>query len=343
MIYPQCFNGYMVPMITGDGFLQPCCQVGQNYRSELWTIGEKTTIPNPFIDPDFNLHNNTYADIVESDKWNNMIVGLKHTKLYSCSIKCGSKNDPRNSPFGIEDDWIDKQILTKDLNTIQIETSTRCTLECMYCSRQVMNKQFKSEWLNRYDLPVEIIEDVFFYKKWDTIIDCGTYGDPIYYKHYHDMLEFMSYAKIKHYRVSIAATGKTQKWWDKTHELWKHLHDNGTYIIIFWGIDGLEDTSKIHRINQDWNEISTQMRRSSKNGLWSTWQYIPMRFNEHQIEEARQLSKDWGVKFFLKPSDRFTKPGDPNKPVNTNLYYQMKEENGIRYHMNKPTMLNINN
>ena len=102
-----------------------------------------------------------------------------------------------------------------------------------------------------------------------------------------------------------------------------------------WGIDGLEDTSNKHRVNQDWNEITTQMRRAATYKAWSTWQFIPMSFNEHQIEEAKQLAKDWDVIFYLKPSDRFVSENDPNRP-SAELHYNMEIKNGIFRHTNTP-------
>jgi hypothetical protein len=44
-----------------------------------------------------------------------------------------------------------------------------------------------------------------------------------------------------------------------------------------------------------------------------------MSFNEHQVNDARKLAKDWGVTFYFKPSYRFGK-NDKNMPVNNEHY-----------------------
>lgn len=339
MIYPRCYNGTITPMVGGDGILYPCCQATESFTKELPKVGTpKVKIKNPFADPDFSLYNKSFEEIVESKKWNRFITELRHTELKICTNICGSRSGVRNS-FKIDaaDVWKDKRVLTKDIDTIQLETSSRCTLECLYCSRQmskITEPKESKDWLNKFDLDLRIIEDVLLYKPWNSILDCGTFSDPIFYKYYHEMLEVLDMSMVKNYIGNIAATGRTEAWWDQTHEMWKYLNDTGIYISIFWGVDGLSDTSKLHRVNQDWDEITTQMKRLAKNGINSTWQYIPMSFNEHQIKEAKQMAEDWGVHFFLKPSDRF-KENDPNKPSD-DLYYKIQDIDNVKVHVNEP-------
>lgn len=337
----------MIPMVTADGFLQPCCQVGNNYwKYQYLTDGTKLD-HNPFIDPDFSLYNKSFEEIVESDKWNNFVGTISESKLSVCHNHCGSKQAPRNSAlnqYNLTVEWDNKHVLTKDIDAIQLETSNRCTLECGYCSRLFYKRRNSNgRWLNRFDLSLDIIEDILQYKVFESILDCGTYGDPIYYKYYHGMLELFLSNMFRRYRVSIAATGKTQKWWDQTHSLWEALIKSGTPVIIFWGVDGLKDTSSIHRINQDWDEITTQMKRAATYGAYGHWQYIPMNFNEHQIEDAKLMAKDWGVNFYLKPSDRFYE-GDPNTPKHDRNRYILEEnETGGLEYKNIPDVEVVNN
>jgi len=65
-IYPQCYNGTMIPMITADGFLQPCCQVGSNYNKYERLI-DGTKVENRFIDPNFDLLST--KESFSSKKW----------------------------------------------------------------------------------------------------------------------------------------------------------------------------------------------------------------------------------------------------------------------------------
>ncbi len=336
MIYPKCYNGSITPLVTADGFLQPCCLVSMMNYMPYQKLMNEEKVTNIFTDPDFSLYNKTYSEIINSKKWNDMIVGLKHTTIKSCVYHCSSSNAPRNSSVNATEDWSDTRVLTKDNDYIQLETSSRCTLECPYCARATYKtrKDADPNWLNKLDVSLDIIKDVLSFKHWKGVVDCGVHSDPIFYKYYHEMLDIMLGMMIHNYRVSIAATGRTNEWWNETQQLWKHLNDSGINVVVVWGIDGLEDTSSLHRIGQDWNEITTQMKIAAKNGVNSVWQFIPMSFNEQQIDEAKQLARDWNVGFHLKPSDRFG-PNDPNKP-NDNLHYEIHIENGVTHENNKP-------
>lgn len=332
MIYPQCYNGTMIPFISVDGFLNPCCQLNK-LLPKIKTV-DGIFIDNPFYDDDFSLYKKTYLEIVNSDKWNHTIESLHHTKIKKCWDYCSYKTFPINSSLrDISDisDYKNQKIYTKDINHIQIETTNRCNLNCRYCSRFNIEKEF----LNKDDLSIDILIDVLRSKQWINILDCGTYGDSIFYKFYHELLELMHTCIIDNYKLSTAATGKPQKWWDKTQELWKSLNDSGINVIIFWGIDGLEATSKIHRENQDWNEIFNNMRLAAKNNVECIWQFIPFSHNEHQIEEARKIALDIGVTFYLKPSDRF-RGDDPLKPKNKNLYYDIEIKDNVKIVKNIP-------
>ena len=310
MIYPKCFTGVTSIFITHDGFLQPCCMIDSFIRDKKNIESQSDVLTrNPFYD--FSLHDTEFEDIVTGHKWNNFIDNLLDTDISVCHLKCGTKDPPYNTGIHQHNNvtvWNEKDKRPNRVYNLQIETTNRCTLKCLYCGR---NRKPKN--LNKSDLPIEIIDDALSYKHINKLQDCGNYGDPIFYKHYHEMLFILGGTSIKEYGASIAATGRTQSWWNETQQLWKWLSDRGMDVKIHWGIDGLEHTSKMHRVEQDWNEIIEQMRIASENGVNCLWRYIPMSFNEHQIDEARQLAEEWGVDFYLHHSRRFGK-NDPNKP-----------------------------
>lgn len=331
MIYPQCQNGTMIPFVSSSGYLFPCCKI--IYNKKIYDI-DNVKVENPFISPNFSLYKKTYGEIVESNEWIDFIDSLTNTKIQKCHAHCGHSHKPIMSiaeEFDPNVEYTNIKIKTKDLRHIQLEFTNRCNLVCRYCSRQ--NYASKDIDLNRYDLPISVVEDILSYHHWINVIDCPTFSDSIFYKHYHEVLDIMKYCMIDHYKLSTAATGRTKSWWAKTQELWKELNASQTKVIIFWGIDGLEDTSKIHRVNQDWEEITSNMKIAAKNGIECNWQYIPMKFNEHQIEEAKRMAEDWGVNFFLRASERFRK-NDPWIPTNPDYYFD------IEYVNHKPVIKN---
>ena len=332
-IYPACQNGSMIPFVTATGHLIPCCQ--------SYAMGADKH----FLRDEFDLNYHSYDDVVNGKEWQDFIDDFTYTNQPICIEKCGGDQEIRNSPNQIRFDKDLKynpiKIKTTDVKGIQFETTDRCTLKCPFCARINVADRGYAHLLNKNDLSPAVAEDVILARDWEYVLDCGTHGDSVFYKHYHEMLDSMARSTVKTFRVSIAATGKTQKWWDETHLLWNILVKKRMSVVIFWGIDGLEDTSSIHRIGQDWAEITDQMRRAQEYGVYSQWQYIPFIHNEHQIEEAQALAKQWKVNFVLKPSDRFHTSDDSNsinmRPSNPDHSYHIDPTDGRA--LNTPTQI----
>ena len=103
-------------------------------------------------------------------------------------------------------------------------------------------------------------------------------------------------------KISIATNGgmKSPKWW---HELGTILGPNDHVIF---GIDGLEDTNWIYRINVRWNNVINNLKEFISAGGNAHWQFISFAHNEHQIKEAEEFAYSLGVKrFFTLCNNRF--------------------------------------
>lgn len=329
MIFPKCMIGRKA-FITCHGYVMPCCWIDiPRYKADGKIDNSKgEMIENIFIDPRFDLRNHTYKEIVTSDAWLMSLERLFLMDYNTCNMKCSNfflaenGKEAEHSEAKI-DDMLIKGTLKSSTNQkffdtnlvdtwqhdiLQIELTSRCSLMCPYCPRQ-------DEKVKKADLSLDIVDDFLNCKPWCAINDVGSYGDSVYYPHYHEFLEKFIESDCQSYWGHLAATGRGTKWWDTTTELFGEAIKAGKNIRIFYGVDGLEDTSKIHRIGQNWDEITYAMRKTAEAGCESLWQFIPMSFNEHQIEEAKALSEQWGVKFFIHTSCRFRKD-DPNIPLN---------------------------
>ena len=339
MIFPKCMTGRM-PFITCHGYVMPCCWLDiPRYKSSGKIRNNKwEEIDNIFLDPFFNLKNNSYKDIVTSEKWLLSLEKLFLLNYNVCDMKCDFL-PLVNGKLDINDEYTntsilnntfnksyDKKIFNKNLidtwnvDILQIELTNRCSLKCPYCPR--LTDKPKKE-----DLEIDVIRDVLLCKKWRSVNDVGNYGDTIFYNPYHEFLKVLIDSNIELYTFHTAATGKGKKWWDETISLYEKVIASGTKIKIYWGIDGLEDTSSKHRIGQSWDEITYALKRCVEVGCESVWHYIPMSFNEHQIDEAKKLAEDWGCQLKLNLSCRFYK-GDPNMPKNPKYhrdFYNVRE------------------
>ena len=216
------------------------------------------------------------------------------------------------------------------VNLLHIEPTTRCNASCPGCPRN--NNGFGvREDLIIGDVDPNIIIDTanqFPYLK--VIHLCGNLGDPIAYKHLNvliDMVvkqnkyfwklyEFYHGRKVTgddfsgfddYWSVHIATNGslRTVKWWQ---ELGRNCNKNlyRLHKIIF-GIDGLKDTNHIYRQATNFNKIIDNAKAFIDNGGLAEWQFLVFKHNEHQVDEARQLSESIGFKKFYTKQPWFTK------------------------------------
>ncbi len=135
----------------------------------------------------------------------------------------------------------------------------------------------------------------------EKISFCGTFGDPMMNN---DLIDMCAYVKnaAPHMDVRIHTNGsaRTVKWWK---ELVRALPENH---LIEFGIDGLEDTHSLHRVGTSFKKIIENAQAVIKEGGHASWLFIRFRHNEHQVDQAKQLSEKLGFRqFVLKNTRRF--------------------------------------
>lgn len=194
---------------------------------------------------------------------------------------------------------------------LQFELTTRCNLKCPYCYRRMYRPDKDIDF--DLDLLKNIpVEDV------NIFVICGTIGDGIFYP---KLKEFIteSYRRNPNLTISISTNGTAhgKKWWI---DLAKILR-NKQHTITF-GIDGLEDTHKIHRIGSSYKRVMENMKSFIEGGGNAAWQFIVFKHNEHQIVKASNIARELGCGFVLRKSCVFDISNKPEKlPVITNTEY----------------------
>ncbi len=87
-------------------------------------------------------------------------------------------------------------------------------------------------------------------------------------------------------------------------DFWKALAD--LKIRVVFSIDGLEDTNHLYRRNVKWQNLMNNVNAFIKNGGNAIWELLIFKHNQHQIEEAKKLSKELGfVSFNYSFSERW--------------------------------------
>lgn len=178
---------------------------------------------------------------------------------------------------------------------IHFEVTSRCNAACPDCPRTNNNILPLSTWT--YDefiqtMPVELLARL------DRIGFCGNYGDPIVAR---DLIPICAYIREHSdclIRIHTNGSARTQDWW---RELAETISPNG---LVVWGIDGLEDTNHIYRVNTNWDDILRNIRAFHAFGGRSHWQFIPFEHCVHQVDEARELATRLGFEKFLERSVR---------------------------------------
>jgi len=82
----------------------------------------------------------------------------------------------------------------------------------------------------------------------------------------------------------------------RNKEFWQELAKLNVGVVF--AIDGLDDTNHLYRRNVSWTKLMTNVESFIKcNGL-AFWSMLLFKHNQHQINEAKELSKKLGFKNF---------------------------------------------
>jgi MoaA/NifB/PqqE/SkfB family radical SAM enzyme len=190
----------------------------------------------------------------------------------------------------------------KKITNIQIETSSMCNAACPQCMREWWGGDYSI--IKQTYIPTSFYENRIpqhVYDNLEKINFCGTVGDPCTAPNFIDVCRVIK-QKNPAINISISTNGgmRTTKWWS---ELASVL--SPTDFVTF-GIDGLEDTNHIYRVNVRWNKLIANARSFIKAGGEAEWQFITFKHNEHQIQLAEAMSKALGFKrFFTIHNNRF--------------------------------------
>ena len=213
----------------------------------------------------------------------------------------------------------------QDIKDIHLEITSKCQAKCPMCPRRISGGP-----LNPFIKLDEITLDVFkkwfeldFIKQLDSLFMCGNLGDPIISK---DTLEIYQYLREANPNIRLAmhtnGSARDPEWWQRLAQL---------KVKVTFGIDGLSDTHHLYRISTDFNKIIENARAFITAGGVAKWHMLVFAHNEHQIEEARTMSKQMGfVDFSIKHTSRFKQD-----------YLQVIDDAGRPTHRIKPTQTSL--
>jgi MoaA/NifB/PqqE/SkfB family radical SAM enzyme len=190
-----------------------------------------------------------------------------------------------------------------ELNQLHIELTNACNAACPMCTRFHVNSplvrpdleidQITLEKFRNY-FPPEVIE------KCEVILFCGVHGDPGMARDLFEICEYIGQANLKTtIRMNTNGGMRKPEFWSKLGELFaKKVEDHWSWQVTF-SIDGLADTNHLYRRNVDWDKLMANVNAFINAGGRAEWDYLIFKHNEHQIDEAKELSKKLGFYSFV--------------------------------------------
>jgi MoaA/NifB/PqqE/SkfB family radical SAM enzyme len=194
-----------------------------------------------------------------------------------------------------------------ELSQLHVELTNACNAACPMCTRFHVNSP-----LIRPDLTIDQITIDKFKKyfppevinKCEIILFCGVHGDPGMAKDLYEICEYIAETNPKTaVRMNTNGGMRKPEFWKKLGELFAKQRQDHWRWSITWSIDGLADTNHLYRRNVVWENLIANAQAFIDAGGFADWDYLIFKHNEHQIDEAKELSKKMGfMKFYPKKS-----------------------------------------
>jgi len=206
--------------------------------------------------------------------------------------------------------------------TAHIEITNRCRLSCSKCNRTFLLNNKDLNFKPSNDIDFKIIEK-YANSNFERYLLCGSRGDPIYHPKFLEIIKILKF-KDKKLHIHTNGSGKKIEWWKK---LFSILDSDD---IIWFAIDGMADTCHNYRVNftsDDFNQAMNIMKIARHEyELNPIWVFIPFSFNEHQIEDAKNLAYKLDIMFCLRKSARWFIKEDPLLPEDRNLISKQTQD-----------------
>jgi MoaA/NifB/PqqE/SkfB family radical SAM enzyme len=222
-----------------------------------------------------------------------------------------------------------------EVEELHLELTSYCNASCPQCPRNIsggaVNPHLPLSELTLEDIRAILPDELIARLK--VIYMCGNYGDAAVAR---DTIAVFSHFRSlsPKSRLGIHTNGGV-----RPPEWWRELARVVDYCRF--GIDGLQDTNHLYRRGTNWHRIMANVAAFIDAGGNAEWDFIVFRHNEHQIEEAVELSRRLGFrKFFVKYTQRFF---DAVHPANAPKRTVQKRDGSLDYIIEPPAAPTLQN
>jgi MoaA/NifB/PqqE/SkfB family radical SAM enzyme len=195
----------------------------------------------------------------------------------------------------------------EELRQLHIELTNACNAACPMCARHHHNSPLVRPDLVIEQITIDKFEKYFppeIIKKMEIVLFCGVHGDPGMARDLYEICEYISQTNPETaVRLNTNGGMRNPEFWSKMGKLFSAQRQDHWRWEVTWSIDGLEDTNHIYRRNVIWKKVIENAQAFIDAGGYANWDYLIFKHNEHQIDEAKELSKKMGfAQFYPKKS-----------------------------------------
>jgi len=179
-----------------------------------------------------------------------------------------------------------------------------CNALCLGCVRTDMHFNHKKSIIpDKQYILFDTFKKILTAPDFQSVVDlefCGTIDDPLMHPEFLEFLDWASTVKKYNILIHTNASLRNTEYWTKLATVLKQHRNH----VVKFSIDGLEDTNHLYRQNTTWKKIMENAEAFIAAGGRAFWQYLIFPWNEHQINEAKELSVKMGFVEFASRHDR---------------------------------------
>lgn len=225
-------------------------------------------------------------------------AGLKKGRLSSTELlallKYPSLRKWGNAIFNEVEYRLGRTQLSSFPPVINVSTGTTCNLQCTFCPTGKGEKQGRADKYISHELVKKAMDELGDYL---VLARLYTYGEPLLVK---ELPEMVSEAHRKRVYTLISSNMN----YFNLDLARRTLAAGLDHIIV--AIDGAtEETYRQYRVNGNFQKVVENTRKlielkreMGRDDLVIEWQFVPFKFNEHEVEAARKLSEELGCDLF---------------------------------------------
>ena len=185
----------------------------------------------------------------------------------------------------------------KEIKDVHLEISSLCNASCPWCPRTFWGYPFNGGY-PEVNLSLAQAKQIFqseFLEQLISIRVNGNFGDIMMNPDGADIIDYFFSVNSK-LNITISTNGGA-----RDQNFWRRLAK--TPVVVYFCIDGLEDTHHLYRQNTSWHTVIRNAQTFISDGGNAVWKMIKFEHNQHQIEQCRLLSQNLGFQNFQLVSD----------------------------------------